>query len=114
MNLKLLRLQLFYGLTVLCIITTIRCQSSAKVQRTETEKTYLATRVEHFYLVSDQPQKLFIFFRDNFQLPEVWPFYQHETFASGGLSLGNVVLEFVSFPKEDPDPLKTEFQRSST
>jgi hypothetical protein len=61
-------------------------------------------------LVSDQPQNLFNFFRDNFQLPEVWPFYQHETFASGGLSLSNVVLEFVSLPKEDPDPLKTEFR----
>jgi len=60
--------------------------------------------------VSNQSQRLFIFFRDNFQLPEVWPFYQHETFASGGLSLGNVVLEFVSLPKEDPNPWKTEFR----
>ena len=110
MNLKLLRLQLFYGLTVFCIIAAIGCQSSAKVQSTETEKTCLATRVEHFYLVSDQSQRLFIFFRDNFQLPEVWPYYQHETFASGGLSLGNVVLEFVSLPKEDPNPWKTEFR----
>jgi hypothetical protein len=45
-----------------------------------------------------------------FQLPEVWPFYQHGTFASGGLSLGNAVLEFVSFPKEGHQPQKTEFR----
>ncbi|MGB9006294.1 MAG: amidohydrolase family protein, partial [Candidatus Aminicenantales bacterium] len=70
----------------------------------------LATRVEHFLVVSDRAQTLFGYFKDTFQLPEVWPFYQHGTFASGGLSLGNAVLEFVSFPKEDNKPAKTEFR----
>jgi hypothetical protein len=70
----------------------------------------LATRVEHFFVVSDRAQSLFTYFKDTLQLPEVWPFYQHGTFASGGLSLGNAVLEFVSFPKEDNQPLKTAFQ----
>jgi len=74
------------------------------------EEWALATRVEHFFVVSDQAQSLFTYFRDTFRLPDVWPFYQHGTFASGGLSLGNAVLEFVSFPKEDNKPLKTEFQ----
>jgi hypothetical protein len=74
------------------------------------EERPLATRVEHFFLVSDQAQSLFTFFKDTFQLPEVWPFYQHGAFASRGLSLGNAVLEFVSFPKEENKPPKTAFQ----
>lgn len=74
------------------------------------EERPLATRVEHFFVVSDQAQSLFTYFKDTFQLPEVWPFYQHGPFASGGLSLGNAVLEFVSLPKEDKKPLRTEFR----
>jgi len=74
------------------------------------EERPLATRVEHFFLDSDRAQSLFTYFKDTFQLPEVWPFFERGTFASGGLSLGNVVLEFVSFPKEDNKPLKTGFR----
>ncbi|MDH4270413.1 MAG: VOC family protein [Candidatus Aminicenantes bacterium] len=74
------------------------------------EEQPLATRVEHFYLVSDQAQSLFTYFKDTFQLPEVWPFWQRGPFASGGLSLGNAVLEFVSFPKKDNELVKTEFR----
>jgi hypothetical protein len=74
------------------------------------EEQPLATRVEHFFVVSDQAQSLFTYFKDEFRLPEVWPFFEHGTFASGGISLGNAVLEFVSFPKKDNKPLKTEFQ----
>ena len=76
----------------------------------QSEERPLATRVEHFFLVSDHAQSLFNYFKDTFQLPDVWPFFERGTFASGGLSLGNAVLEFVSFPKEDNKPQKTEFQ----
>jgi catechol 2,3-dioxygenase-like lactoylglutathione lyase family enzyme len=74
------------------------------------EEQPLVTRVEHFFIVSDQAQSLFTFFKDTFQLPEVWPFFDHGPFSSGGLGLGNVVLEFVSFPNADNTPLKTEFR----
>jgi hypothetical protein len=74
------------------------------------EEQPLATRVEHFFVVSDEAQSLFAYFKDTFQLPEVWPFYQHGSFSSGGLSLGNAVLEFVSFPREGSQPQKTEFR----
>ncbi len=70
----------------------------------------LATRVEHFYLASDRAQLLFTYFKDTFQLPEVWPFFERGSFASGGLSLGNAVLEFASFPKKDKEPVKTGFR----
>jgi catechol 2,3-dioxygenase-like lactoylglutathione lyase family enzyme len=74
------------------------------------EEKPLVTRVEHFFVVSEQAQSLFTYFRDTFQLPEVWPFYQHGPFSSGGLSLGNVAWEFVSFPKEGRAHQKTEFR----
>lgn len=76
------------------------------------EERPLATKVEHFFLISDRAQSLFTYFKDTFQMPEVWPFSQHEQFSSGGLSLGNAVLEFVKaeweWPK-DAKPLKTVF-----
>jgi len=74
------------------------------------EEQPLATRVEHFFVVSDKAQSLFNYFKNTFQLPEVWPFWQRGPFASGGLSLGNAVLEFVSFPKEGNEPRRTEFR----
>src|SRR5688572_21920194 len=55
----------------------------------------LLTKVEHFYLVSDDSEKLYNFFRDELRLPVVWPFNTYGNFASGGLTLGNVVIEFV-------------------
>ncbi len=76
----------------------------------QAEDQPLATRVEHFFIVSDKAQSLFTYFKDTFQIPEVWPFFEHGTFSSGGLSLGNAVLEFVSFPKTKNKPLKTEFR----
>ena len=55
----------------------------------------LLTKVEHFYLVSDESEKLYNFFRDELRLPVVWAFNTYGSFASGGLTLGNVVIEFV-------------------
>jgi len=110
MNLKLWRLQLFYGLVVFCIIATIRCQSSAKVQHTETEKTCLATRVDHFYVESDQARLLFTFFKDTLHLPESWPFRDAGTHTSGGLWLGNTVIEFVKFPHNSDTATRTGFR----
>lgn len=93
--------------TLLLLMAVTLCFSAPALRA---EKLPLATRVEHFFLVSDHAQSLFSYFKDMFQLPEVWPFFERGTFASGGLSLGNAVLEFVSFPKEDNKPQKTEFQ----
>ena len=74
------------------------------------EERPLATRVEHFFVESDQAQSLFTFFKDTFQLPEMWPFSDRGTFASGGLWLGNTVLEFTTFPHNGDKPVKTEFR----
>jgi hypothetical protein len=78
----------------------------------QAEQQPLATRVDHVFVISDNAQSLFTFFKDNFRLPEAWPFSERGTFASGGLSLGNADLELLKaeweWPK-DRKPLKTVF-----
>jgi hypothetical protein len=81
------------------------------------EEQPLSTRVDHFFVESDQAHSLFTFFKDTFQLPESWPFSdrgarpdQPQGFASGGLWLGNVIWEFASFPHDRDMPVKTEFR----
>ncbi len=81
------------------------------------EEQPLATRVDHFFVESDQAHSLFTFFKDTFQLPMSWPFSDRgaredhpQGFASGGLWLGNVILEFASFPHDRDKPVKTEFR----
>jgi hypothetical protein len=69
------------------------------------EEQPLVTRVDHVYVESDQAHSLFTFFKDTFQLPESWPFSDRGAFASGGLWLGNIVLEFASFPHNRDKPV---------
>lgn len=55
----------------------------------------VVTKVEHVYIVSADAERLFQRFRTELELPVVWPYEAHGSFASGGLSLGNAVLEVV-------------------
>jgi hypothetical protein len=61
-------------------------------------RTPLFNKVEHFYAQSVRAQELYLFFSERAGLPQVWPFVDYGSFASGGLSLGNVVFEIVRFP----------------
>lgn len=70
----------------------------------------LATRVDHFYVESEKAQSLFTFFKETFQLVESWPFRDAGTHTSGGLWLGNTILEFVTFPNKGDKPVKTELR----
>jgi hypothetical protein len=70
----------------------------------------LVNKVEHFFVISEDPERLFKLFRDVLQLPEVWPYQQFGEFASGGLSLGNTVLEFLDFPFENETGRRTKFK----
>ena len=74
------------------------------------EKQPLVTRVDHFYIESDQAQSLFTFFKETFQLPENWPFRDAGTHTSGGLWLGNTVLELLDLPQNADKPVKTKFR----
>lgn len=54
-------------------------------------------RIFHFTINSPDAGKLYSLFKDTFQLPTVWNFSRFGDFESGGLSLGNVVVEFAKY-----------------
>jgi hypothetical protein len=63
-------------------------------------------KIEHFYVSSTQTENLFQVFRDSLNLPVVWDYEKGEYYSSGGLWLGNIVLEFSDYPPID----KTRFK----
>ena len=58
------------------------------------------SNVEHFYISSPDAEKLYHFFKEEFQLPTVWSYNNWGSWASGGLMLGNTPLEFLKFAKD--------------
>lgn len=76
---------------ILALISGVALPSAEAAER----RPFL-TKVEHFFLTSAESERLFRFFRDEIRLPVVWPFKSYGEFASGGLSLGNVAMEFVT------------------
>ncbi|MFC1785980.1 hypothetical protein ACFLZA_01280 [Candidatus Neomarinimicrobiota bacterium] len=71
------------------IILVAGCQIGEK-------QTPIVKKVEHILLKVDgvnTQQRLWNFFVDTLKLPTVWPLNDYGTFASGGVSAGNVVLE---------------------
>lgn len=58
----------------------------------------LVSKVEHVSVTAPDAERLFRLFRDSLGLPQVWPYRDYGGFSSGGVSLGNVVLEFVAAP----------------
>jgi hypothetical protein len=55
------------------------------------------TRIDHFFVSSPKAEKLFKLFKEELKLPVSWEYQNWGSFASGGISLGNVAFEFVSF-----------------
>ncbi len=53
------------------------------------------SKVEHIYVRSEQAKEQFEFFTEGLQLPIVWDYEDWGNFTSGGVSLGNLVLELV-------------------
>jgi hypothetical protein len=68
------------------------------------------TKVEHFFLVSNDAERLYSLFKDEFRLPVVWAYRSFGDFASGGLTLGNVVIEFVAEQDTGKGVAATEFK----
>jgi len=60
-------------------------------------------RVDHFYAVAADAPALFAFLVEELDLPEVWPFQDREHYATGGVSLGNVIFEVLRADFEDMD-----------
>lgn len=70
----------------------------------------LVVTVDHFFAVSADAERLFRSFQETFGLPVAWPFRAFGKFASGGLSVGNTVLEFVTFEVPEGEVLQTEWK----
>ena len=65
------------------------------------------TRVEHFFAESGSMEVLLDFLKQDLGLPEAWQDQDYGVFATGAVSLGNVVFEVVRFPDTDPgDPAR--------
>ena len=59
-----------------------------------TEKVRI-DKVEHFYISSNHAVNIFQTFTEQFGLPVVWDYQNWGNFSSGGITLGNVVLELI-------------------
>ena len=55
-------------------------------------------KVEHFYIHSNNAKEVFQMFRDQFGLPAVWDYQNWGEFSSGGITMGNIVLEIKASP----------------
>jgi hypothetical protein len=58
-------------------------------------------KIEHFFASSPKAEKLFQFFSQELELPVVWKYQSWGDFASGGVTLGNVAFELVTFKGAD-------------
>lgn len=56
----------------------------------------LVRKIDHVYAVLDDAEAAFNFMRDDVELPVAWPYTSYGEFASGGIGLGNLNLEFVA------------------
>lgn len=63
-------------------------------------------KVEHFYIASNKAKVIFQIFSDQFGLPVVWDYQSWGSFSSGGITLGNVVLECIG---SQPDQAETYY-----
>ena len=52
-------------------------------------------KVEHFYISSNNALNIFQILTEQFGLPVVWDYQNWGSFSSGGITLGNVVLELI-------------------
>lgn len=66
-------------------------------------------RLDHFYAVSPEAEKLLEFFSHDLQLPLAWPYRSYQSFASGAVTFGNVAFEVARFPSTTSND-RTDFR----
>jgi hypothetical protein len=118
-NLKLIR-NLICGLTIIGLSSGIGHVTTAQITDTRVDKggqqkpsqrsSALVNGVDHFFAYSAEPEPLFKFFRDTLGLPQVWDFKSYGDFASGGVWMGNVDFEVVTWKPSSGEALPTEFK----
>jgi hypothetical protein len=86
-----------------------RVVSSAAVDRPAALTPFLA-RVDHVLATSPKAEVEYDFFRDSLGFAGAWPYRNYGDFASGGLSVGNTVLEFVTWRVGPGEIVRTEWK----
>ncbi len=84
--------------------------AACRAPASDTPPTAIVKGVDHFFATSSTPEPLYRFFRDTLGLPEVYPFRSYDGFASGVVSMGNVLFEVVVWDVPAGDTLRTEFK----
>src|SRR5688572_23670179 len=82
----------------------------AKAKAAPEQYSPLLRGVDHFFAYSSEPETLFKFFRDTLGLPQVWDFKNFGDFASGGVWMGNVEFEVVTWKPPPGEKVPTEFK----
>ncbi|MCI4669166.1 MAG: hypothetical protein MRZ79_13605 [Bacteroidia bacterium] len=59
------------------------------------EENISINKIEHFYLSTHDAEYIYQILSQQLELPIVWEFQNWGSFASGGISLGNVVIEII-------------------
>lgn len=76
------------GMFILYLLITARATSQVN-------------KIEHFFASSPKAEKLFQFFSQELELPVMWKYQSWGDFASGGVTLGNVAFELVTYKGAD-------------
>ena len=79
-------------------------------QKQAQSSSALVKGVDHFFAYSSEPEPLFKFFRDTLGLPQAWDFKSYGDFASGGVWMGNVQFEVVTWKPPASEKPPTEFK----
>jgi hypothetical protein len=62
----------------------------------------IVKKIDHIVLLASDPAPLFDLFTKTLGLPIAWRFTDCSGFATGGIQMGNVNIETLSFPKNTP------------
>lgn len=78
------------GRKVFIVLCTVLFLSSCSNRENASIK-----KVEHFYISSNNALNIFQMLTEQFGLPIVWDYQNWGSFSSGGITLGNVVIELI-------------------
>jgi hypothetical protein len=95
---------------VACGRSNTQADVNARAATDAAARMPLLARVDHFFATSPKAEAQFNFFRDTLGLAVAWPYKSYGNFASGGLSVGNTVLEVVTWTVAEGDTLPTEWK----
>ncbi|MEP6705234.1 MAG: hypothetical protein ABJB34_10565 [Acidobacteriota bacterium] len=104
---------LMCGLTIISLgsVPVASAQTGEQGRQIQPPRTTaLLKGVDHFFAYSGEPEPLFKFFRDTLGFPQVWDFNTFGDFASGGVWMGNVAFEVVTWKPAAGTKPPTEFK----